>query len=242
MTAAYVYGIVPEGSPLPEGLTGIGDCPCRVSGQDHGVIAVISGIPADRALGTAADLRAHASVIDTLARSGPVLPIRFGAVLDGEDAVRTELLEPYREEFAGRLDGLRGRDQFTVRGRYEGDTALREVLAEEPEVRRLTEELRDLDEIAGRAGNIQLGELVARALDRKRQADTEVLAQALTPHAVAVADHPSPPAGTAADMAFLVDRSRRRGFEDAAEELARNWQGRIRLSLAGPQAPYDFAS
>ncbi|HMH90351.1 MAG TPA: GvpL/GvpF family gas vesicle protein [Streptosporangiaceae bacterium] len=240
MTAAYVYGIVPADATVPDGLAGIGGRPCRATGPCAAVAAVISALPASRALGTPADLRAHAAVVDALAQSGAVLPLRFGGVLEDEDAVRAELLEPYQEEFAGRLAFLGGCDQFTVRGRYEGDVALREIVAEEPEVRSLREQLRGRDEVAGRAGNLRLGELVASALERKREADAAVLAEALTPHAAAVADRPPGTAATAADMAFLVSRPRQRGFESAARELGRRWAGRIRLRLVGPQAPYDF--
>jgi hypothetical protein len=240
VTATYVYGVVPADAIVPDGLAGIGRRPCWASGPCGAVAAVISALPASRALGTPADLRAHAAVVDALARSGAVLPLRFGGVLEDENAVQAELLEPYQQEFADRLAFLGGCDQFTVRGRYEGDVALREVVAEEPEVWSLRERLRGRDEVASRAGNVRLGELVAGALERKRDADAAVLAEALTPHAAAVADRAPGSAATAADMAFLVSRPRQRGFESAARELGRRWTGRIRLRLVGPQAPYDF--
>jgi Gas vesicle synthesis protein GvpL/GvpF len=240
MTAAYVYGIVPAQARMPADLTGIDGQSCQVTGPCGPIAALVSPMPAERPLGTAKDLRTHAQVIEAVARSSAILPMRFGGVMAGEDAVQSELLEPYQEDFADRLARLRGCDQFTVRGRYEGDIALREVVAEEPDIRRLSERLRDRDELASRGGNIQLGELVAQALERKRQADTDVLAGTLAAHAAAVAEHPSGPPEIAADMAFLVPRQRRRRFEGAAEELAQHWQGRIRLRLVGPLPPYDF--
>jgi hypothetical protein len=240
MMAAYVYGIVPADTRVPADLTGIDGRSCQVTGPDGAIAALISPMPAQRPLGTAEDLRTHARVIEAAARSSAILPMQFGGVMAGEDAVQSELLEPYQEEFAARLARLRGCDQFTVKGRYERDVALREVVAEEPDIRRLSERLRGRDEVASRGGNIQLGELVAGALERKRRADTEALAEALAAHAEAVAEHPEGAPGIAADMAFLVPRGRRSGFEAAAEELARHWQGRIRLRLVGPLPPYDF--
>jgi hypothetical protein len=240
MTAAYVYGVVPAAARVRAGLTGIDGRSCRVTGPCGTIAALVSAVVAGRPPGTAADLRAHAEVIGAFARSSAILPMRFGSVMPGEDAVQAELLEPYQQEFAGRLTRLRGCDQYTVKGRYEGDVALREVVADEPDIERLRERLRGRDETASRGEHIQLGELVARALERKRHADTEVLAGALAAHAAAVADHPSGTPGVAADMAFLVPRARRGGFENAARELAWHWQGRIRLRLVGPLAPYDF--
>lgn len=240
MTAAYVYGVVPAEAQPPAGLTGIDGRSCRVTGRRGAIAALTSAIPAERRLGTAEDLRGHARVVEAVARSWAVLPMQFGGIMADEDAVQAELLEPYQEEFADRLARLRGCDQFTVKGRYEGDVALREVVAEEPDIRWFRERLRGRDEAASRGDSIQLGELVARALERKRRADALVLAEALAAHVAAVADHPSGAPGVAADLAFLVPRGRQHGFEGAAQELARYWQGRIRLRLVGPLAPYDF--
>jgi gas vesicle protein GvpL/GvpF len=245
----YVYGIVLAAAPVPGGLAGVGKPASLVTAVPCGrVAAVISPVAAERPLGTPADLRAHAGVLDALARSASVLPMQFGGVLAGERAVVTELLEPHEAAFAERLDLLAGHDQFTVKGRYEHDAALREILAEEPGVMGLRERLREQGEAsasqdpASRGEAIRMGELVARALERKQAADTGRLARTLAPHAAAVAEHAPATAGTAADVAFLVARARQDAFEQAAQELGRAWQDRIRLRLVGPLAPYDFAS
>jgi Gas vesicle synthesis protein GvpL/GvpF len=240
MIAAYVYGIVAAQTRTPADLTGIDGQSCQVTGPCGAIAGLISPMPAERPIGTAEDLRTHARVIEAVARSSAILPMQFGAVMADQDAVQAELLEPYHDEFAGRLARLRGCDQFTVKGKYEGDIALREVVTEEPDIRQLSERMRGRDELASRGGNIRLGELVAQALERKRRADTEVMAEALAAHAAAVAERPSGAPDVAADMAFLVPRQRQRGFEQAAEELAQHWQGRVRLRLVGPLPPYDF--
>ena len=100
-------------------------------------------------------------------------------------------LEPLHDEFAGHLERLDGHEQFTIKGKYVGDTALREVLMAEPDALRLRDVLRSTDSEAYREDRIRLGELVSHALDRKRVADTEALVALLAPHAVAVAE-PAP--------------------------------------------------
>ena len=244
----YVYGIVPAAAPVPGGhVAGVGKAGHVAAVPCGRVAAIISPLAADQPLGTPADLRAHASVVDVLAQSAAVLPMQFGGVLADEGAVLAELLEPYEAEFAERLDMLAGHDQFTVRGRYEHDAPLREIVAEEPGVMRLRERLRGKDDAAGqdpasRGEAIRLGELVARALELKQAADTRTLARTLAPHAAAVVEHAPATPGTAVDVAFLVARTHRGDFEQAAEELGRAWRDRIRLRLTGPLAPYDFAS
>jgi hypothetical protein len=104
--------------------------------------------------------------------------------------------------------------------------------------------LREL--LAGRDINIyqpesmRLGELVVRALERKRTADLQTLANLAAPYAAAIAPRSPSAADGAVDAAFLVRRPQRPAFEQAAEELARRWRDRIRLRLLGPLPPYDF--
>ena len=169
-----------------------------------------------------------------------MLPLRFGAVVTSADAVVEELLAPHHDWFADALTDLDGRMEFTILGTYVRDTVLREVLDEEPEAMSLRESLRDLPEEAGYYERVRLGELVVQALEAKREVDTAALAQALAPYAVAVSPRAAADEDTAADVAFLVDDTGRSRFEQAVDELGREWAGRVRLRMLGPLAPYDF--
>src|SRR6185437_13123227 len=92
----YIYGITASAADVSPGLRGVGDPPGRVCLVPHrGIAAITSHVPAERPLGTAADLRAHARVLDDVARSAAVLPMRFGGVMTDDAAVVTELLTPH---------------------------------------------------------------------------------------------------------------------------------------------------
>jgi hypothetical protein len=236
----YVYGIVPAGAPVPGDLLGIDNAQVRVI-ADGSIGALISQLPASRPLGTAADLRAHARVIETVYRSSAVLPMRFGGALANTDAVVAELLEPHADAFAGALQRVDDHEQFNLRGRYLDGAAFAEVLAEDPQVARLSAWLRERDADRHRLEAIQLGTLVARALERKQQADLDFMRECLEPRVTAIAERVPASPETAVDAAFLVRRPDRRAFERAAEELGRRWDSRIRLRLVGPLPAYDFS-
>ena len=238
----YLYGVTTVVARLPAGLTGVGDPPGRVRLVPYREIAAItSPIPAGQPLGTGAALRAHSRVVAGATGPAPVLPMRFGGALTSREAVTADLLIPHYDEFAVRLDQLAGHDQYTVKGHYTNQAALREILAARPDIRQLRSKLQGQDLEVHRGAGIHLGELVARELERKQHADAEILASALAPHAGAIAQHEAAGPDSAVHAAFLVPRKGRRRFEEAAEELGRRWQGRIRLSLIGPVPPYDFA-
>jgi hypothetical protein len=242
----YVYGVVrePGAGTVVEDLPAVGSADAKVTYVRHrGIAAVVSEVSADRPLGTPDDLRAHAQVLDSFAAASvPVLPFRFGTVLRDEQAVTDELLAAGYDDFVTALDRLEGSAQFTLKARYVQDEVLREVLAEQPEARRLREELNSMPEDAGYYRRIQLGQLMAEAIADKRDSDAVEIDRCLTPLAVAVAPDEPAAADAVADVSFLVERERRRAFEQAAEDLARRWHGRIRLRLLGPVAPYAFVT
>lgn len=237
--ACYVYGVVRADARPPEDLTGIAGG--KVSLIRHGdLAAAVSGISPVQALGTRDDLLAHEAVVEALANETTTLPLRFGAVVTTVDALADEMLGPYEAWFLDVLDDLSGAREFAVSGVYVEDVVLREVLHEDPEAARLRERIRELPEDAAYYDRIRLGELIVKALEDKRQADTDELVDALQPYATAVA--PRPPAGedAAADVAFLVTGQSLPEFEQAVDRLGERWSGRVRLRMVGPLAPYDF--
>lgn len=237
--ACYLYGIVRADARLPEDLAGLGGG--EVTLVRHGELAgVVSEITHGKALGTREDLLAHEAVVEALAAETTTLPLRFGAVVTTADAVVEEMLVPYHDWFMDVLADLSGVQEFAVVGVYVEDAVIREVLAEEPEVMRLRERVRELPEDAAYYDRIRLGELIVKALDEKRQVDTQALLDTLEPYAAAVALRSPAGEDTAADAAFLVADRRLPDFEQAVEALGERWAGRVRLRMVGPLAPYDF--
>ncbi|MDT0541688.1 MULTISPECIES: GvpL/GvpF family gas vesicle protein [Streptomyces] len=244
--ACYVYGVIPDegGDQAVKDLPAVGapDSPVTFV-RDRGLAAAVSEVPTEQPLGSPDDLRAHAGVLDTLAASGlPVLPLRFGTVVRDERAVTEELLTEGHDDFTWALDRLRGSAQFTLRARYVQDEVLREVLDEHVEARRLREELEGLPEDAGYDLRVQLGQLVVEAVGAKREVDAREIEQRVAPFALAVATSEPESAEGVVNAAFLIEDKQRGAFEQAAEELARQWNGRVRLRLLGPLAPYDFVA
>lgn len=238
--ACYVYGIVPASSPgLPDDVTGVDGAPVELVTHDD--LAVAVGVVAvERPPGRRAELVAHGDVLNALAASGPVVPVQFGSVLPDPQAVVEELLVPNEDRFRGLLAELTGRKQFNVRVTYEDSAGLAEVVAENPEVAELRERTRDLPEEASYSDRVRLGELVARAMEDKREFDAQVVLDAVLPHCAAHRVRPVTGVDRVLDVALLVDDDRREGFEDTLEAVAEGVHERLRLRLLGPLAPYDF--
>ncbi|MCU1666868.1 MAG: hypothetical protein QOI36_4192 [Pseudonocardiales bacterium] len=239
VTPVYVYGLVRVGTQIPDDLPGLGPSG-RVSVIEHGdIAAIVSDIPLDRPLGTRNDLLAHEAVVDTVAANEAVVPMRFPAVT-AEEAVVEELLAPNEEHFLAVLDDLEGRVQYTLKGRYVEDAVLGEVLQRNTEIRALQDKISELPEDASYYDRVRLGELVVKVLEQQREEDGAQILDRLEPFAVSVvANEPGQPEDVV-NAAFLVQRDRLREFDDAVENLGQDLDGRIRLRLLGPLAPYDF--
>lgn len=239
--ACYVYGIVPADVEPTEDATGVGDPPARVEVVRYdGIAALVSVIDVNKPLGRPEDLMAHQRLLDATAAQAPILPLRFGAVLTGKDAVTDELLEPHHDEFAAALDELEGRAEYVVKGRYDEKAVLEEILAENREAARLRDEIRGADEDATRDARIQLGEIINQAITAKREEDTRTLGNAIDRYVVASNVREPTHEEDAVNVALLVETGQEDELEQVVGKLARDWQDRVELRLLGPMAPYDF--
>ncbi len=237
----YVYGIVPGDVQVEKDAEGIGDPPAKVELIREGEIAaLVSVVPIDRPLGKPEDLQAHARLLDGTASVAPVLPLRFGAVLTDAEAVSSELLREHHDEFVSALGELEGHAEYIVKGRYDEKAILSEVLSESDQARGLREEIRDKSEDASRNARMALGELVTKAIETKRDADTKIVVDEIGDLALHVNIRPPTHELDAVHVALLAEVDRQGDLEATIEKLAENWGDRVQLRLLGPVAAYDF--
>jgi hypothetical protein len=138
------------------------------------------------------------------------------------------------------LDQVAGRVQFTLRAHCVLDTILAEIVSADPEIAQLRRETADLPEDATHFKRIRLGELVSKAVDARRRADAEDLISRIAPLVEDWVAREVAGMDTMADYALLVSSDKQGELEAAAEVLAAEYDGRARLSLAGPMAVFDF--
>jgi hypothetical protein len=239
--AVYVYGIVPADVETEPDARGVGDPPKLVKTVRQGELAaLVSSITIDFPLGRPEDLTAHAAVLDKTAAVAPVLPLRFGAVVTDERSVAEELLAPHHDEFAEALGELEGKAEYVLKGRYVEETILNEILAENPELSRLREAIRDKPEDATRNERILLGEGINNAIAAKRDADTRTMAAALAELGVMLNLREPTHDEDALHIACLAETANQADLEGSIDRVVRGWEGRVQVRLLGPLAPYDF--
>jgi hypothetical protein len=233
----YFYGVVPLGADVA-GVRGLDDV--EVEAVEHaGLAAIVSRVALDRPPGRSAELVAHARVVDTVARSSPVVPAQFGLILAHDLLAVARLLEEGADQYHDTLRALEGRVQLNLRATYEPEQVLNELVHQDPQVAELRRRTGAVPPGTPHPDLIRLGEAVSRGLNRKRNEDASSVLDVVLPF---VSQHVVRPGGDydVLDVALLVAHDEVDALEDALEDLAEVVHERLRLRLVGPVAPYDF--
>jgi len=239
----YLFGIVPADVEVDPDARGVGDPPGTVRLGRHGdIAAMVSEIAVDRPLGRPQDLLAHERLLDATVTEVPVLPVRFGAVLTGTDAVVDELLAPNHDELLAALRELDGKAQYVVKSRYVEAAVLGEILAEQPEAARLRAAIRGKSQDATRGERVRLGELITQGIEAKRQVDARRVVAVCDPYSVSMDVREPAHELDAANLAVLAKTADEQQLVRALDDLAQEWDGRVKIRLLGPLAPYDFVT
>jgi hypothetical protein len=234
----FLYAVIRADRGVPD-MSGLDGAPVDVV-VHGGLAAVVSRIELDRPPGRRADLIAYHDVVGRLAADDVLAPVRFGVALPDEEAVVETLLGPQEELLAELLTELDGRAQFNLRATYVEGAVLREIVEADPGVRDLRDRTRGLPEHVAYGDRVQLGELVARSLELRGEADAADLLEVIAPLVVAYTDRGGAGAEVVLDVALLVDDDKAGVLEERLEGLAEAVHERIQLRLVGPVAPYDF--
>lgn len=237
-TAKYVYGVIAAAATPPR-ERGIDDAPVEVV-PHGGVAALTSDVPGDFLEVGRAELLTHSRVLEQAMERAVVLPMRFGVVLPDEETVRERLLEPYGEQLEAQLKAMEGKVEVTIKGIYDEAAILREVLAENREIAKLRQAIHGKLEDATYYQRIELGELVAAALDEKRAGAAPQVIDRLAPLAVDVRVGDPVHERMAVNASFLVERSRLEEFDRAVDRIGAEQAGRIQFKYTGPLPPHSF--
>jgi Gas vesicle synthesis protein GvpL/GvpF len=241
-TSTYVYAVVRGALPEDFAVPGAGADPAAVRTlEGGGLTAVVSDVPEGWAAAGRADLEAHDRVLSALIPHVTVIPMRFGVVLDSDEAVRDRLLERHSAELEDLLERLNGRVQMSVKAYYVEEALLRAVLERRPDLKRRSQALEGRPAEASRDERIALGREVAAEVEEQRAHDEHTVAEPLA--AVAVEARVDPPASDrqVASVQLLVEVARRPELDAVVQRLDREHGDRITFRYVGPLPPYSFA-
>jgi hypothetical protein len=227
----YVYGVVRAGHRKPAR---------RGVGPERGVVdlvasgslaAAVSDIATNQEI-TEQDARTHLHVLIDLLRSGPVLPIRLGTVVETDDDVRRDVLDANAADLAAALDGLDGFVEVHVDVDDDQVEALSAVAS--------VPGLRDPGG-SGVFADIERGRLIAQELVQRRGRLAEAIVARLRP--LCVDDVPRAtmrgPEDPLLRWAFLIRRDDLPHLDEAVGTLCADYPT-VNVRYVGPLPPAHF--
>jgi hypothetical protein len=238
----YVYCIIEADSPQHFGPLGIGSRGDQIYTIHHaGLAAVVSDTPVVVYDPTRENALAHEHVNETVMKEFTVIPMSFGTVFRTEGDV-VEFLKDTAETLRDVLHKMRDKIEFGLKINWDPETVLQEVEQENEEIRRLKEEIVSNRLASTYLARMQLGRLVERALADKSDAYVRGIYDTLRD--CAVASRHNKPIGDKMilNAAFLVDREKQAAFDEKVQDVAKTYEGRLRLHYTGPWPPYNFVN
>src|SRR3954464_4471505 len=181
---AYVYGVTRAGATERSPGEGIDGQAVEVATYD-GLAALVSDAPNVPVKANRRNLMSHSRVLQSVIAHTCVLPMRFGVVMPGREAVEAELLEAHRELLEQHLHVLDPFVELDVRGLASEHELLQAVVAERPDIARLRAQIEGRPVESTYHESIRLGEMVAHAAPDKREQIAAHILAALEPLAAA---------------------------------------------------------
>src|SRR4051794_26302542 len=211
---AYVYGVTRAGATERSPGEGIDGQIVEVATHD-GLAALVSDAPKVPVKASRRNLMAHSRVLQSVIAETCVLPMSFGLVMPGREAVETELLGANAEGLLEHLRTLEPYVELDVRGLCAEHELLQAVVAEHRDIARLRSRIEGRPVESTYHESIRLGEMVAHAVAEKRIQIAERILARLEPLAAAVEPGDLLHDQMVANLAFLVERGRVDEFDAA---------------------------
>jgi Gas vesicle synthesis protein GvpL/GvpF len=235
----WVFGIVPADAQLEE-LEGRDDLPEVWIVEKGDVAAIVGDAPEDDPKATRNQALAHARVLEAAVRDAPVVPMRFGIMCPSDEDVANGILEERHDQLAELLDRFRDSVQMVLKVNYDEQAMLRDIVDEEPDAAGLLEAIRESPEELTRDQRVQLGELIAKTLEQRRERDSADLLEHLDGVTLETRSEPPEKEWMVLNAPLLVERGRIEEVETTVEEVAGDRAERMHFRLIGPMPVYHF--
>jgi hypothetical protein len=236
--AEFVYGIVAADATAPT-EPGIRGAPVRLVAGD-GMAALVSELEEEQVRLGRDEVLLHSRVLEHALANGTVLPMRFGVVMSDAAEICERILDEHADELRDQLAEMTGKVEIRIRATYDEQALLSDVLRENQEIASLRDSLRGKPDDATYYERIRLGELIAAAVEHRREHDARAIVAALSPAAVAVDDGKPGHERVVVNASFLVARDALKRFDKLVDDVAEEQAGRIRFKYTGPLPPYSF--
>ena len=234
----YLYAIVAGSADRVYGACGIGGSVVYTI-SDGRVAAVVSDVPNGKIRPERRHLAAHQEVLKRFMEESAVLPMSFGIIANGPNAVR-KLLSRNRDALLGQLERVAGKVEMGLRIAWDVPNIFEYFVNTHPELRVARDRFLGSHREPTQEDKIEVGRMFDRILQEDREAHTETVEEILSPRCDAIKSNPPRDEREVANIACLVERDAQKRFEDGVFEAAHLFDNNFAFDFNGPWVPYNF--
>ena len=237
----YLYAVVNAAQAgLCDGLVGVGEGSVYAI-SDGQVAAVVSDVPNQRIRPERRNLAAHQAVIKGLMDEVTPLPVSFGHIAEGPEAIR-RILHQNQEVFTEQLRRVEGKVEMGVKVLWDVPNIFEYFVHINSRLRALRDQVFRGGREPSQADKIELGRAFDRALNEERAKHTATVTDALCPLCAEIQANEPREEREVMNLACLVRRDARAGFEAAIFEAARHFDNNYSFDYNGPWPPFNFVN
>jgi hypothetical protein len=236
----YVYGMVAAEPMLDPASWGTGVGGADIVLRGNGALrALVSRIEPGPVAQTRRNLLAHTALLERVMTQTTVLPVRFGTVAPGEDALNA-CIATNEAAFRTAMADIDGKVELGVKASWREGVVFAEIVASNAAVARLRNRLRDRPASETYYERVELGRQVEQALVKRRAAEAEAILAELAPLADREAELKTLDDDMVLNRAFLVSRANEPQFDARMRALSESQEARMVFRYIGPVPPYNF--
>ena len=239
----YLYCIIRSPEPVALQSKGIGGQDAPVTTIHHRNLAcVVSDSPVVEYDNSRRHMMAHTLVLEEVMRAYTILPVRFGTVAPSAESVHDRLLVGRHDELNRMLLEMEDQREMGLKAFWFEEAIFAEILDENPAIRKLRDGLIGKRPEETYFERIRLGEMIGKAMDTKRDLDSERILTRLRPMVHKTVLNKTIADRMVLNAAFLVNRQHEAGFDGAIQALDAEMGKRVMFKYVGPVPPYNFVN
>jgi hypothetical protein len=235
----YLYAIVPAGEARPYGFAGIEAAPVYAI-RNGRMAAVVSDFSHDRIRPERRHLAAQQAVLQgLLSQTGAMLPMAFGIIADGPQAIQN-ILSRNQAAFLKQLQRVAGMVEMGLRVSWDVSNIFEYFVNTHPDLRAARDRFLGPYRNPSQEDKIELGRLFAHLLSGNREAYTDQVEEILSAYCREIKRNQCRHETEVMNLACLVPRDGQDRFEEGVFAAAKLFDNNFTFDYNGPWAPHHF--
>jgi hypothetical protein len=234
----YVYAVITDAQGRTYGDFGI-DGRKVYSIPVGRVAAVVSDLSSEKIRPERSRLAAHQEVLKKLMAETTPLPMAFGILAEGPEAVR-KMLSRNQRALLVQLHRVAGRVEMGLRVTWDVPNIFEYFVNTHPELRLARDRFLGGHREATQEQKIEVGRMFDRLLNEDRDEYTDNVEEILAPHCTEIERNKCRNERELMNLACLVERAAMPQFEGGVFEAAQQFDNNFAFDYNGPWAPHNF--